>query len=227
VCSYGRRRANESADEPNVGQRALRCEPRSAATSPRRGTAGYETRAAALGEHAARTADRALGRAASAVLESTGEPGAGADERGATMRESELQRILDRAGVNTAPADLHPLAYRDRHGDVHLPLEAVAATARSFAAAEPQTVVGYLDDQAEEMRLRGNQPGERWWHEYLRENSPGFALARQWAGLEQEAAMLREEIARLRLLVSRAAADLGAAGAEAKSRRLLRALDGR
>lgn len=55
------------------------------------------------------------------------------------------------------------------------------------------------------MRLRGNTPGERWWHSYLREKAPGFAIARQWAGLEQEAEMLRKEIARLRSLVSRAA----------------------
>jgi hypothetical protein len=48
------------------------------------------------------------------------------------------------------------------------------------------------------MRLHGNTPGERSWHSYLREKAPGFAIARQWAGLEQEAEMLRKEIARLR-----------------------------
>ena len=77
------------------------------------------------------------------------------------------------------------------------------------------------------MRLRGNTPGERWWHSYLREKAPGFAIARQWAGLEQEAEMLRKEIARLRSLVTRAAYDLEQAGAERKAQRLLRALEGR
>ena len=186
-----------------------------------------EKRAAALDAHAAQFADPALGEAASAVLESTGEPGAGAAAAGTMMSESELQRIIDRAGLPTAPADLHPLAYRDRHGNVHLPLEATVELARAFAAAEPTTVIGYLDDQEEEMRLRGNQPGERWWHSYLREKAPGFAIARQWAGLEQEAEMLRKEIARLRSLVSRAAYDLEQAGAQGKARRLLRALEGR
>src|SRR6476659_5040064 len=42
-----------------------------------------EARAAALAEHAARSADRALGRAASVVLEATGEPSAAADANGA------------------------------------------------------------------------------------------------------------------------------------------------
>jgi len=105
-----------------------------------------EKLAAALDAHAAQVADPALGEAASAVLASTGEAGAGADAAGTAMSESELQRIIDRTGLTAAPTELHPLAYRDRHGNVHLPLEAAVALARAFAAAEPQTVVGYLDD---------------------------------------------------------------------------------
>jgi hypothetical protein len=186
-----------------------------------------ERLAAALYDYSRGRGDKALGEAASAVLESTGEPGAGATGDGTMMSEAELQRICDRAGLTSAPQDLHPLAYRDRRGDVHLPLDAVIELARAFAAAEPQTVIGYLDDCEEELRLRGNIPGERWWHEYLREKAPGFALARQWAGLEQEAEMLRKEIARLRSLVSRAASELRVAGAERKAHTLLRALDGR
>lgn len=186
-----------------------------------------EERAARLEEHARDLADKALTEAASAVLESTGEPGAYAGETTTWMREDELQRILDRAGVQTPPADLHPFAYRDRHANIHLPLDAVVALARAFAAAEPQTVIGYLTDREEELRLKGNLPGERWYHEYLRELSPGFALARQWAGLEQESEMLRKEIARLRGLLSGAAYDLKSAGQERKASRLLRALEGR
>jgi hypothetical protein len=113
---------------------------------------------AALDAHAAEVADSALGEAASAVLESTGEPGASAAAIGTMMSESELQRIIDRAGLTSAPADLHPLAYRDRHGYVHVPLDATVELARAFAAAERTTVTGYLDDQAEEMQLRGNEP---------------------------------------------------------------------
>jgi hypothetical protein len=103
------------------------------------------------------------------------------------MSEPELQRIIDRAGLIAAPADLHPLAFRDRHGDVNLPPEATVELASAFAAAEPASVIRFIDDEEEEFRLRGNAPGERWWHSYLREKAPGFAIARQWAGLDQEA----------------------------------------
>ena len=185
-----------------------------------------EERAARLEQHARGLSDKALTEAASAVLESTGEPGAYAGETTTWMSEAELQRTLDRAGVQTPPADLHPFAYRDRHGNIHLSLDAVVAVARAFAAAEPQTVISYLDDREEELRLKGNLPGERWHHEYLRELSPGFALARQWAGLERESEMLRKEIARLRGLLSNAAYDLKSAGQELKASRLLRALEG-
>jgi hypothetical protein len=79
------------------------------------------------------------------------------------MSESELGRIIDRAGSTSAPADLHLLAHRDRHGFVHLPLDATVELARAFAAAGPTTVVGYLDDQEEEeeMLLRGNKLAHR------------------------------------------------------------------
>jgi hypothetical protein len=164
--------------------------------------------------------DPALTQAVDAVLEASGESGLVYDERG-------LQRILDRAGIETPPAKLHALAYCDRHGGAHLPLEARVAVAKAFAAAEPATVVEYLDDHEEELRLRGNQPGERFYHQYRRTISPAYALARQWAGLEQEAEMLRKEIGRLRSLISTASHDLEDAGQERKADRLLRALEGR
>ena len=91
---------------------------------------------AALEAHVAKAADSALGQAASAVLESTGEPGAGAVATGTTMSESELQRIIDRAGLASAPTGLHPLAYRDRHGDVQPSVEVfeqLAETRRGLA----------------------------------------------------------------------------------------------
>lgn len=143
------------------------------------------------------------------------------------MDERELQRIIDRSGLTMEPVDLHHLAYRDRTGTVHAPLDAAVMLAQAFASVEPQTVVQYLDDEEEEYRIRGNSPGERWWHDYMREQAPSFALARRWAGLEKEAEMLQKEIARLRMLISKAARDLHAAGDERKSRQLLRALEGR
>ena len=53
----------------------------------------HEKLAAALDAHTARVADSALGEAASAVLESTGEPGAGAAATGTMMSESEVSGV--------------------------------------------------------------------------------------------------------------------------------------
>jgi len=90
---------------------------------------------AALDAHAADVADPALGEAASAMLESTGEPGAGAAAAGTMMSESELQRIIDRAGLTSAPADLHPLAYVRKSADsvTHTAAAEAAIAAKSTA----------------------------------------------------------------------------------------------
>lgn len=143
------------------------------------------------------------------------------------MDEAELERILVRAGLDSEPAKLHSLAFRDRSGYVHLPFEAAEAVARAFAAAEPTTVLLYVEGQEESMKARGYAPGDRIYHDFLREEQPSFALVRQWAGHENEIEDLRKEIGRLRSLVSMAASDLVAAGADRKAWRLRRALDGR
>src|SRR4051794_258766 len=90
----------------------------------RKGLLCDEERQARLEAHARTSADPALGAAASAVLESTGEAGADVGARGCEMDRDELQRIMDRAGLDGRPADLHPLAFDDRQGVTHLPLEA-------------------------------------------------------------------------------------------------------
>lgn len=183
-----------------------------------------EERVARIAETARR--EPAREEAISTVLAATGEPSAGAGEW-LTMPEDELQRIVDRAGLTEQPAELHPLGFVDRFGDVHLPLDGAERLARAFAAAEPDNVLMYIDDREEELRRRGNVPGDRYLHDVLRQYQPGWALARQWAGFDRAVEELQKEIARLRSLVSRAAYELKDAGAEGKSRRLLRALDGR
>jgi hypothetical protein len=170
--------------------------------------------------------DPAREEAISTVLAASGEPSAGAGEWLA-MPEDELQRIVDRAGLSEHPAELHPLGFVDRHGEVHLPLDGAERLARAFAAAEPENVLMYIDDHEEELKRRGSVPGDRYLHDVLRQYQPGWALARQWAGFDRAVEELQKEIARLRSLVSRAAYELKDAGAEDKSRRLLRALDGR
>jgi hypothetical protein len=121
-----------------------------------------EQRATRLAEFTAKMYDKALCEAASAVLESSGESGAYVGAAVTAMDEDELQRILYRAGLETPPTDLHFLGYRDRHGQVHFPLDSMVMVAKAFAAAEPQTVVEYLDDREEELRIKGRQPEERW-----------------------------------------------------------------
>ncbi len=170
--------------------------------------------------------DSAREEAVSSVLAASGEPSADCGDW-LSMPKDELQRIVDRAGLSEAPEELHPLGFVDRHGAVHLPLDGAERLARAFAAAEPENVLMYIDDQEEELRRRGNVPGDRYLHSLLREYQPGWALARQWAGFDRAVEELQKEIARLRSLVSRAASELKDAGAEDRSRRLLRALDGR
>jgi hypothetical protein len=85
----------------------------------------------------------------------------------------------------------------------------------------------YIDDHEQELRIRGYQPGDRYLHDLLRQYHPGWAIARQWAGFDQDIERLEKEIGPLKALVSRAASKLREAGREDKARRLLRALDGR
>jgi hypothetical protein len=123
--------------------------------------------------------------------------------------------------------DMHPLAFVDPgDGNVYLPLECGETIARAFAAAEPETVTMYLDDQESELKHGGYAPGERYKHDLLRQYLPGFAIARQWAGFDQDRERLEQEISRLRTLVSIAASDLRSAGQERKAARLLRGLEG-
>jgi hypothetical protein len=186
-----------------------------------------EERSRRIVEHARQSrVDHAIVEAVSSILESSGEPSAGASAGGLEMPQSELERIMRRAGIEGDFASLHYLAFRNRRGDVEIPLDGAETLARAFAAAEPETVLMYLNDRESELKHRGYRAGEHYVHDLLRQYMPGWAVARQWAGFDQEVEQLKKEIGRLRQLVSGAAYDLKAVGADAKSRRLLRALDG-
>ena len=97
--------------------------------------------------------------------------------------------------------------------------------ARAYASAESEMVLMYIEDKEKEYKCRGNEPGERFWHDELRRDMPGFALARYWAGHEEEIAYLRKEIERLRDLVQSAADTLVRSGAESEGWRIRRALE--
>jgi hypothetical protein len=91
----------------------------------------------------------------------------------------------DVAGLSDPVVNMHPLAFRNRQGDVHLPLEPAEAIARAFAAAEPETVLMAIQDREEELRIAGGVPGQRYMHDILRGHMPGFAIARHWAGFDK------------------------------------------
>jgi hypothetical protein len=186
-----------------------------------------EERMLRLEEHARQHRDPAIEEAVGTVLASSGEPSAGAGQGQVSMTAIELERIAQRAGLTEPPVRLHHLGFVDNNGDIHLPLDAAVRIARAFAAAEPETVLMYIDDYEQELKVRGYQPGDRYLHNVLRQYQPGWAIARQWAGFDQDVERLEKEITRLRGLVSRAAASLRETGNEQEAHRLLRALKGR
>lgn len=170
----------------------------------------------------------AVAQAASAVLESSGEPEAYVGDNGyLCMPEDQLQRIADRAGVDGPLEELHPLGFKARDGCIHLPVEAAEQIARALAAAEPENVMLYIEGREHELRSSGWQPGMHYRHDMLREAMPAFAIVKQWCGPEDQLAALRKEIDRLRQLLSKAAFDLQAAGVDRKAAALRRALEGR
>lgn len=110
---------------------------------------------------------------------------------------------------------------------MHLPVEVAEQLAHAYASAEPEIVLIYIEDFESEYKAKGYEPGKRYYHDILREETPGFALARYWAGHEEEIAQLRREIERLRQLVISAPEALEKAGQEREGWRLRQALNGR
>lgn len=172
--------------------------------------------------------NQALVGAIDTVISATGYGDAWTKDDGTVhMEATEVREIARRAGLPQDLEKLHPVAYVDRSGCMHLPVQLAEELSRAFAAAEPQTVLMYIEDLENEFKARGYEPGERFWHDELRRSMPGFALARYWAGHEEEITLLRSELDRLRMLVRSAADTLQKAGKEREGSRLRRALDGR
>jgi hypothetical protein len=89
----------------------------------------------------------------------------------------ELREIARLAGLPETLEDLHPAAYVDRHGSMHLPPSLAERLVHAFARAHPETVVMFIEAEENEYKARGFDPGERFWHDYLRTKMPGFAIA--------------------------------------------------
>ena len=188
-----------------------------------------ETRAR---EASAKEGDGPLRDAVDAILGATGEDLcldwiAGRGDGLLNAPVEAVRRVVIRAGLEDDVERLHPSAFVDRHGDLLLPFEGAMKLARAFAVAEPENVLRHIENEEVEYKARGYEPGERYYHDRLRELSPGHALVRQWAGVEKEIEELRKEIARVRSIAESAAFDLKRLGAEREARRVERALAGR
>lgn len=181
-----------------------------------------ETRLAAIKEATDRHYDSVVEDAISDVLTATGEEGGFSNIW--SLDPDKARRLWDRAGLDGEPDD-HPLAFIDRHGTLHLPYETTLRFAQAFAAAEPESVILYIQEWEDRLRAEGYEPGNRHSHDFLRTMRPAHALARQWAG-RAEVTMLREENDRLRRLVHQAISALTQAGNESAARRIERGLRG-
>jgi hypothetical protein len=172
-------------------------------------------------------AHQALAGAIGTVMAATGYSDGCADDDGTVhMRAVELRQLARLSGLPEELETLHPEVYVDRFGMMHLPVEAAEQLAHAYAAAEPEIVLMYIEDEESELKAKGYQAGDRFYHDYLRDKTPGFALARYWAGHEEEVAQLRAEIERLRGVVRALAAELEKSGHEREGWRMRRALDG-
>ena len=146
-------------------------------------------------------------------MAATGYADGGANDDGTVDMEAfELREIARFAGLPQNLEDLHEAAYFDRFGELHLPVEVAEKLAHAYASAEPEIMLMYIEDFESEYKAKGYEPGKRYSHDILREETPGFALARFWAGHEAEVAQLRREIERMRELVILAAEVLKKAG---------------
>jgi hypothetical protein len=133
---------------------------------------GGRRRAGAVGERAAIRCDVAGRNGASphAILELELEWELRRLRGGGSWKASAIERLL-RAGHVIETCD-SPIAARQPGAE---------QLAHSYDVAEPEIVLMYIEDFGGEYRAKGYEPGKRYYHDLLREEMPGFALARYWA----------------------------------------------
>lgn len=173
-------------------------------------------------------ADPVVREAVQAVFGAAGEHSAFVHSDGHFSADvAAVDRLVARAGVEGSWKDLDANAFVDDNGWAQLGFSAAHRLATELAKREPDTVTMDVEAREEELRASGYAMGERWQHEWLRDQRPAFALMRQWAGFSRDLDRLQKEIERLRGLAYGAALDLERAGKQREARRLQRALDGK
>lgn len=187
-----------------------------------------EQRMTAVYNRSSEVYDRVTADTLQLIFESSGETDINVHSGGrVTGGKAAVERFVARAGLEPPFDRLDTTAFLDRLGEYHMSLIGGEALARAFALAEPNSVTLYIETQEAELLAQGYGPGDRFWHDYLREKRPSFALARQWAGAEVELLRLQKEIERLRNILSMAESDLRSAGLTSQANRIARIADGR
>ena len=103
--------------------------------------------------------DHPLTQAVGWVLDASGEYG-WINNKGLFVQDAEsVARLVARAG-GTVPDD--PVGYTDRGGQRHLSFQFALRLAQLLAAAEPATVLSFLDDTDRGWEVAAQQPGSKW-----------------------------------------------------------------
>ena len=144
--------------------------------------------------------DGSVTEAVNAVLETTGEDLSAWRDGILDHKPHALERVAQRAGVDVPT---HPLGYRDRHGEYHLPFECALGLARAFAAAEPNTVLAHVEIEERRYETEMHEPGNSNLLRLVNRWRASWALMRQWAGHDAAIAAREREIKHLRELLSR------------------------
>jgi len=171
--------------------------------------------------------DSPIVSAVESVLSATGEGGALFTYRGVLHYEPDaLARVAARAGVDPPT---HHAGYVDRHGEHHLPFECAISLARAFAAAEPRTVLDFVDGEERAAAVDAREPGHAYMTSLLAECRASWALVRQWAGHDAAVAAREERILELERLLTQTMWDLRRPGVDSErvAARIDRALRGR
>lgn len=181
-----------------------------------------EDRMDALRRTTKRFRDLVVEEAINVVMHTAGESSLDLNRHGVFGGDSAaLDRVATRAGLPPVH-ELDGMSHTDRHGQTWMTSRGGLRLAQGFAAAEPDVVHLFIESEEAELRARGY--ADRFHHDYLSQQRPAFALARQWAGHQAEVEQLRTEVHRLGTLIEGASIDLAKAGATRQANTLQRRL---
>ena len=195
--------------------------------SEARGLERDEARMDALDAVSSRQGDQVTREAIEVTLSASGEQSGIFWGPSLQIDRDAVCRLAARCALPEDPSGIDENAFTDRRGNVWMSFEGALRLAQAYARSEPDAVHRYIDAEETECLARGYQPGERYYHEALRDQAPAFALARRWAGIEAEAQALKAEIERLRKGIMNIVAELQRDGLWQPAHRLQRIAEGK